>query len=68
MESYIVELHFSQLADAADRHFFNTVPTSLQLPAPTVDRLEHLAKGELENNPEFRRLVADVRGGLGTKE
>jgi NTE family protein len=67
MESYIVELHFSQLADAADRHFFNTVPTSLQLPSPTVDRLEQLAKVELANNPEFRRLVADVRGGLATK-
>jgi len=63
IESYIVELHFSQMAAASDRHFFNTVPTSLQLPSPTVNRLEDLAKTELENNPEFRRLVADVRGG-----
>jgi NTE family protein len=67
METYVVELHFSQLADAGDRRFFNTVPTSLQLPAPTVDRLEQLAKVELENNPEFHRLVAEVRGGFVTK-
>jgi len=63
IESYIVELHFSQMADESDRRFFNSVPTSLQLPSRTVDRLEHLAKSELENNPEFRRLEADLQGG-----
>jgi NTE family protein len=63
IESYIVELHFSQLADESDRRFFNSVPTSLQLPSPTVDRLEHLANAELRNNSEFRRLVADLQGG-----
>ena len=57
IESYIVELHFSQAADESDRRFFNSVPTSLQLPSRTVDRLEHLAKVEMEDNPEFRRLV-----------
>jgi NTE family protein len=60
IESYIVELHFSQLADDSDRRFFNSVPTSLQLPASTVDKLEQLASSELENNPEFRQLVADL--------
>ena len=62
-ETYIAELHFNQVADESDRRFFNSVPTSLQLPASTVDRLEKLARVELSNNPEFRRLVADLRGG-----
>lgn len=58
---YIVELHFTQLADPADRRFFNSVPTRLQLPASTVDRLETIAATELKNNPEFQSLVADLR-------
>jgi NTE family protein len=60
-ESYIVELHFNQTASEADRRFFNSVPTSLQLPSPTVDRLKYFARRELQNNPEFRRLVADLQ-------
>lgn len=61
IETYIVELHFNQTANEADRQFFNSLPTSLQLPAPTVDRLERLAHQELKNHPEFRRLVEDLR-------
>jgi len=63
IELYVVELHFSQLAAQSDRRFFNSVPTSLQLPSSTVDHLEQLARTELRNNSEFRRLVADLQGG-----
>jgi NTE family protein len=63
IESYIVELHFSQLADESDRRFFNSVPTKLQLPSKTVDRLRQLAARQLADNVEFRRLVADLQGG-----
>jgi NTE family protein len=62
---YIVELHFNQLADECDRRFFNSVPTSLQLPAKTVDRLSQLAVRELADNAEFRRLVRDLSGSPG---
>jgi NTE family protein len=61
IESYIVELHFSQLADKSDRRFFNSVPTRLQLPSKTVDRLRQLAARQLADNVEFRRLVSDLR-------
>lgn len=59
--TYAIELHFSESANDSDRRFFNSVPTSLQLPSATVDRLELLARGELRNNPEFRRLLDDLR-------
>jgi NTE family protein len=62
---YIVELHFSQLADDSDRRFFNSVPTRLQLRASTVDRLRHIAAAELARNDEFRRLVRDLQGTQG---
>jgi NTE family protein len=59
---YIVELHFSQALDESDCRFFNSVPTRLQLPASTVDRLRRIAARELAGNAEFRRLVGDLRG------
>ncbi len=58
---YIVELHFSQVADDSDRRFLNSVPTRLQLPSATVDRLRRIAATELNGNQEFRRLVTDLR-------
>jgi NTE family protein len=60
IETYIVELHFSQMANESDRHFFNSVPTKLQLPSKTVDRLRQLAARQLADNVEFRRLVSDL--------
>jgi NTE family protein len=65
IETYIVELHFSQLADASDRRFFNSVPTSLQLPSKTVDRLCSLSARELADNEQFKRLVRDLGGQPG---
>jgi len=61
LEIYTVELHFAQMADDAERRFFNSVPTQLQLPPKTVDRLRHMAARELSDNKEFRRLIADLK-------
>jgi NTE family protein len=60
IETYVIELHFNQLPDEADRRFFNTVPTSLQLPSKTVDHLRQLAASQLADNVEFKRLVSDL--------
>jgi NTE family protein len=59
---YVIELHFNQLPDVFERRFFNSVPTRLQLPSKTVDRLRQLAARQLADNLEFRRLVSDLRG------
>lgn len=60
IETYVIELHFNQLADESDRRFFNAVPTSLALPPKTVDRLRQLAARELAANAEFRRLLGNL--------
>jgi len=60
LSTYAIELRFNQLADEADRRFFNSVPTSLQLPPSTVDRLKRLAAVELKKNPGFQRLIQDL--------
>jgi len=59
--TYVIELHFNQLANESDSRFFNSVPTSLQLPSKTVDRLRQLAGRQLTNSAEFRRLLSDLR-------
>ena len=61
ISTYMIELHFDQLTDESDRRFFNSVPSRLQLPPSTVDRLKHLAGVQLRINPEFRRLLDDLR-------
>ncbi|HTL58957.1 MAG TPA: patatin-like phospholipase family protein [Candidatus Limnocylindrales bacterium] len=58
--TYVIDLHFNQLLDESERRFFNSVPTSLQLPSRTVDRLRRLAARQLADNVEFRRLVRDL--------
>jgi hypothetical protein len=63
ISTYTIELHFSQLADESDRRFFNSVPTRLQLPSSSVDRLTHLAATELQRNPEFQKLIRDLGRG-----
>lgn len=60
--TYVIELHFRQMANEADRRFYNSVPTALQLPDKTVDRLREFAGRELQENKEFQRLVADLSG------
>lgn len=59
--TYVIDLHFNQLPDKSDSRFFNAMPTSLQLPSKTVDRLRQLAARQLADNVEFRRLVSDLR-------
>ena len=66
--TYIIDLHFNQLTDESDRHFLNSVPTSLQLPSKTVDRLRQLAARELARNAEFRRLVGDLGSQPGQSD
>jgi NTE family protein len=59
--TYVIELQFHQLANESDRRFFNSVPTSLQLPPNSVDRLRQLAARQLADNMEFKRLVSELR-------
>ncbi len=64
LRPYVIELHFRQVPSETDRKFFNSVPTRLQLPSQTVDRLRQLAARELADNPEYRRLLRDLTNPL----
>jgi NTE family protein len=58
---YLVEVSLNAIADPAEHAFLNTVPTSLQLPRPTVERIRRAASQLLDNSPDFRRLLDALR-------
>lgn len=62
VESYFIHVRFEDIKDPAQRAFFNTVPTSFRLTGEQVDRLIEVGGQLLRDNPEFRRLLADLRG------
>jgi NTE family protein len=59
---YLVNVDFESLPDAKDRGFFENLATSYVLSDKTVDRLIAAGGSLLEQSPEFRRLIRDLRG------
>jgi NTE family protein len=59
---YLMEVSFRGIQEAERRRFFNQVPTSFKLSDEQVDQLIQAGREILRNNPEYRRLVADLGG------
>jgi hypothetical protein len=47
--------------DEAEREFLNSVPTSLQLPKDTVQRIVRAGHQLLDESEEFQRLLKSLR-------
>jgi NTE family protein len=62
LQFYSIEVTFDALADEAERKFFKTLPTTLGLPADTVDRLRAVAARLLRQSEDYRRLLRDLNG------
>jgi len=59
-----VELGFDTLPDRAEQIKYTDVPTSLQLPEDTVDRLRQVAGRILYGSEQFQKLVRDLGGKI----
>ncbi|NOQ66953.1 MAG: hypothetical protein GQ556_07040, partial [Desulfobacterales bacterium] len=57
----IIHITFEEIADDDEREFFENLPTSLQLPPETVDRVREKAGELLYQSEEFRRLIKDLQ-------
>ncbi|PKN35204.1 MAG: patatin [Deltaproteobacteria bacterium HGW-Deltaproteobacteria-19] len=64
IEFYIIEVGFDFLRDAAEREYFQAIPTSLYLPEVEVDRLRSVAERLLLSSGPFRKMVKDLGGRL----
>lgn len=54
-------LTFSQIADKAERDYFDALPTSLSLEAKAVDAVRALAGRLLDASPEFKDFIETLR-------
>lgn len=63
VETYFITLDFGEIEDPERREFFNRMPTSFSLTDEQVDALIDAGGELLRNNPEFRRMMADISPG-----
>jgi NTE family protein len=61
VDVYLVEVRLKDVADPEERAFLNTVPTSLQLPRETIERIRRAGSTLLDQSLEFRRLLDALR-------
>ncbi len=70
VDFYTIEVAFDYLESADERNWFKNLPTTLELPKETVDKLRAVGRKLLGEDGEFKRLMEGVRGcvaveGLG---
>jgi NTE family protein len=64
VELYPIQVAFEYLTPRAERDWFRNLPTNFELPRETVDRLRAVGRRLLAEDPQFRNLMRDLRGGL----
>jgi len=60
VEFYPIEVSFQSLTDPKERAYFNSLPTSLNLPPGAVDRLREMAGRLLRESKSYQELLCDV--------
>ncbi len=61
VEPYFVEINFNSIDQVERRLFFNQIPVGLSLQTEQVDALIGAGRELLLSNPEFQRLLQDLR-------
>jgi len=61
IEFYLVQVRFEALDDAAERSYFESLPTSFALEPEQVDKLRGAARRILTQSKEFQRLIRDLQ-------
>ncbi|UCD32050.1 MAG: hypothetical protein JSV38_15030 [Desulfobacterales bacterium] len=64
IQTYHMEVGHDALPDRAEQVQYADIPTSLQLPENTIDRLREMAGRILYGSKQFQRLVRDLGGNI----
>ncbi len=64
IDFYPVEVAFEYIASPAERNWFKNLPTSLELPRETVDKLRAIGRQLLSEDPGFKKLMKALGGCL----
>ena len=60
VQFYPIEVSFQSLTDPKERAYFNSLPTSLNLPPGAVDRLREVAGRLLRESKSYQELLCDL--------
>ncbi len=61
VQFHLVELAFDFLEDPEERHYFNNLPTSFNLPDEAVDRLQEAGRRLLRESEDFQEFLGRLR-------
>jgi NTE family protein len=61
VDFYPVQVSFEYIASPEERAWFRGLPTTFELPADTVTKLRTVARRLLVEDPQFQRLLKDLR-------
>ena len=64
IDFYPVEVAFEYIESPVERNWFKNLPTSLELPRETVDKLRAIGRQLLNEDPEFKKLMKALGGCL----
>jgi NTE family protein len=65
IDLFQIEVAFEYIESAEERNWFKNLPTSLELPRETVDRLRAVGRRLLGEDPQFKALLKALQGCLG---
>lgn len=61
LDMYLIDVSLGAVRDPAERQFLMSVPSTLQLPRESTDRVRRAASRLLDDSPDFRRLLESLR-------
>lgn len=64
VDLYPIQVAFQYIASRKERKWFQDLPTSLELPRATVDRLREIGRRLLAQDPQFENLMHALHGCL----
>lgn len=67
VDPYFIRIGLSNIRESELKLFFNKIPTSFSLSKEVVDRLVNGGYKLLHNDPEYQRLISDLKGNIGTQ-
>lgn len=62
IEFFPIEVAFEYIQAVDERNWFKNLPTTLELPRETVDKLRKVGQQILSEDPEFKRLMEVLHG------
>jgi hypothetical protein len=68
IEFFPIEVAFEYIEARKERDWFKNLPTALELPGESVDRLRIVARRILSEDPEFKRLMETLEGCIAPSE